>query len=191
MTLLANDFSDPNASPAIAVGGTGGIGDVNSNARGSGARYNAGKPDLSLIPLRMIAESLLPDDGFPDMERATAYEVLVMLGHYQETGNVSHLERALSWMVAYWGDCARVFDYGRRKYAAWNWAKGMPWSVPLACAARHLVAILEGKPRDAESGELHFGHVVCNVVMLRLFAATYPEGNDLPSPDLFIARAAA
>ena len=27
------------------------VGDVNSNAKGSGARYNAGKPVLSLIPL--------------------------------------------------------------------------------------------------------------------------------------------
>ena len=28
-----------------------GIGDINSTEKGSGARYNAGKPDLSLIPL--------------------------------------------------------------------------------------------------------------------------------------------
>lgn len=161
------------------------IGDVNSTERGSGARYNDGKPDLSLIPLRMIADSFLPGDGFfADDDKAEAYDVMLFLGKYQETGDVQHLDRALSWMVEYWGDCARVFDYGRKKYAAWNWAKGMPWSVPLACAGRHLVEILRGNPRDSESGELHFGHVMCNVVMLRLFADTYPEGNDLPPPGL-------
>ncbi len=31
-----------------------GIGDVNSNEKGSGARYNVGKPDLSIIPLSTL-----------------------------------------------------------------------------------------------------------------------------------------
>jgi hypothetical protein len=31
-----------------------GIGDVNSDAKGSGARFNTGKPDLSLIPLHLL-----------------------------------------------------------------------------------------------------------------------------------------
>lgn len=161
------------------------IGDVNSSERGSGARYNDGKPAVDLIPLRMIAGSFLPDQGFFDEDdKELAIDVMYFLGMYQETGDTQHLDRALSWMVEYWGDCARVFDYGRKKYAAWNWAKGMPWSVPLACAGRHLIEILRGNPHDDESGELHFGHVMCNVVMLRLFADTYPEGNDLPPPGL-------
>jgi len=29
-------------------------------------------------------------------------------------------------------DEARVWMYGKQKYAAWNWAKGMEWSIPLA-----------------------------------------------------------
>jgi hypothetical protein len=32
------------------------VGDVNSTERGSGARYNAGKPDLSLIPISTLAD---------------------------------------------------------------------------------------------------------------------------------------
>jgi hypothetical protein len=44
-----------------------GIGDVTSSAKGSGARYNNGKPDLSLIPLRMLA-SALSDPGNPRAE---------------------------------------------------------------------------------------------------------------------------
>ena len=112
-----------------------GIGDVNSTAKGSGARYNNGKPDLSLVPL---------------------------------------------WAF---DDCARVFEYGKKKYAAWNWAKGMPWSVPLACALRHLGAIQRGEVDDPESNLPHLGHVMCNIVMLAHYAKYYPEGNDLMSAD--------
>jgi hypothetical protein len=108
------------------------IGDVNSNARGSGARYNDGKVPLELIPL-------------------------------------SSLE-----------DCARVFGYGRRKYAAWNWAKGMQWSVPYGCLLRHMKAWFDGEDNDPESGYPHLGHAMCNLVMLSTFARTYREGDDRP-----------
>ena len=30
-------------------------------------------------------------------------------------------------------DAARVFEYGTRKYAPWNWAKGMTWSSVIGC----------------------------------------------------------
>ncbi len=109
------------------------VGDVNSAARGSGARYNTGKPPLSLVPLVAVE------------------------------------------------DCARVFDYGRRKYASWNWAKGMDWSIPLDCLLRHLLAWQRGEDNDPESGLPHLGHAMCNLVMLSTFARTYPEGDDRAS----------
>jgi hypothetical protein len=108
------------------------IGDVNSTARGSGARYNDGKVALELIP-------------------GVALE-----------------------------DCARVFDYGRKKYAAWNWAKGMQWMVPFGCLLRHLYAWARGEDNDPESGLPHLGHAMCNLVMLSTFARTYREGDDRP-----------
>ena len=108
------------------------IGDVNSSERGSGARFNDGKPDFSLIPLVTLEDE------------------------------------------------ARVWMYGRAKYAAWNWAKGMPWSVPLACALRHLAAFQRGEECDPESGLPHLAHAMCNLRMLTLFANTYPEGDDRP-----------
>ena len=73
-----------------------------------------------------------------------------------------------------------VFEYGARKYAAWNWAKGMPWSVPLGCALRHIDADLSGELYDYESGETHMAHAISNVVMLDYFLNTYPEGDDRP-----------
>lgn len=108
------------------------VGDVFSQERGSGARFNDGKPAYELIP-------------------GIALE-----------------------------DCARVFEYGRRKYAAWNWAKGMAWMVPFGCLLRHLYAWARGEDNDEESGLPHLGHAMCNLVMLTTFAKTYREGDDRP-----------
>jgi hypothetical protein len=70
--------------------------------------------------------------------------------------------------------------HGARKYAAWNWAKGMPWSVPMACALRHIAAWQKGEDIDPESGQPHLAHAMCNLRMLSLYAKTYPEGDDRP-----------
>lgn len=151
----------------------GGIGDIKSAVAGSGARYNAGKPPFELIPLRMLAAS------FPAHEPATV--ALNNLGRWQEGGTRQDLLNALCALgVDGWEECAQVFDYGRAKYAAWNWAKGMPWSVPLACAVRHLRSMLAGQETDPESGWSHRGHVFCNVVMLWTYHDTYQDGDDRP-----------
>lgn len=150
----------------------GGIGDVTSDVKGSGARFNHGKPDLSLIPLGILSRA---------QKDAPASRAMAMLGMYQCTHDTSALYAAIDNLGDDgWSECARVFTYGKAKYAAWNWAKGMPWSVPLACAARHLLAMLRGEDIDPESGEPHRGHVFCNIVMLLQYAVTYQEGNDLP-----------
>lgn len=108
------------------------VGDVQSETRGTGARFNDGKVPLDLIPLSALI------------------------------------------------DCARVFDYGRRKYAAWNWAKGMDWSVPYGCLLRHMAAWFDGEDNDPESGLPHIGHAMCNLVMLATFTRTFREGDDRP-----------
>jgi hypothetical protein len=60
----------------------------------------------------------------------------------------------------------------------------MPWSVPLACATRHLLAMIRGESIDPESGIPHRGLVFCNVVMLYTFGRTYQEGDDRPAAGL-------
>lgn len=112
------------------------IGDVTSDERGSGARFNGGKARLDLVPLQGLE------------------------------------------------DAARVFEYGAQKYAPWNWAKGMAWSVPIGCMMRHLMAIQRGEEIDPESGLPHIGHLMCNALMLATFRHTYPEGNDYGSRHL-------
>ena len=113
-----------------------GIGDINSDAKGTGARYNIDKPDYSLIPLCTLEEE------------------------------------------------ARVWMYGAKKYKAHNWMKGMDWSVPLACALRHLSSWQRGEDIDAESGQPHLAHAMCNLRMLMLYSKTYPEGDDRPPKEL-------
>jgi hypothetical protein len=161
-----------NARPA-------GIGDITSDAKGSGARFNGGKPDFSLVPLTMVA-------GASRSFNRLAVLALEQLGLFQVEHDTAYLFTLLHQLGDEgWEECARVFEYGKRKYAAWNWAKGMPWSVPLACAARHLLAMIRGEDTDPESGEPHRGHVFCNVVMLLQYTKTYTEGNDLPPRGMF------
>jgi len=42
---------------ALGIDRTKGIGDVTSDAKGSGARYNAGKADYSLIPMHLLEDT--------------------------------------------------------------------------------------------------------------------------------------
>jgi hypothetical protein len=170
------------------------VGNVNSNERGSGARYNDGKPALDLVPLRLLAKSYIRDKGLRADEIAVAY-ALEELGFFQERrGDVDRLFNAIQLADhdgEAWNECARVYEYGKRKYAAWNWAKGMNWSVPLACAGRHALAILRGEKTDAESGLPHRGHFMCNLVMLLTFLETYPEGDDRMPASIFNPTPAA
>ena len=125
-----------NAAPGGMTSTSQGVGDVTSEARGSGARFNYGKPDYSLIPLTTMAAE------------------------------------------------ARVWAYGKEKYAAWNWTKGMAWSIPFACLMRHMSAWQAGEECDAESGLPHLAHAMCNLRMLTLYATNYQEGDDRPTKEL-------
>lgn len=158
-----------------------GVGDVNGTEKGSGARFNAGKPDLSLIPLNIIAENIstLPAvDAVKD--DVDLYGVLREVHEFQFTGHKKYLYSAILACSSAWGECADVFTFGKKKYSAWNWRRGMLWSIPLACIARHALKLSEGEILDADSGLPHRGHIMCNLVMLIEFCENYKEGNDLP-----------
>lgn len=146
-----------------------------SENKGGGLRHDAGKPDYSLVPLRLMLPTLQsPNDG-----AAWVLPVLRLLAAWQERSGTSNLAKA--WNVLgqeAWAECTQVFTFGASKYAAWNWARGMPWSKPFACAVRHCLAILRGEDTDPESGLPHRGHLACNLVMLLTYAETYPEGDD-------------
>lgn len=149
------------------------IGDLNSNERGSGARFNSGKPDLSLIP-----PLLLPCENDEHEELLRAMDAIMF------QGNIAPTAQALKDYYEIYdasGAVANVFEYGKQKYAAWNWAKGMNWSIPVACTLRHADQLwYRGEVLDPESGLPHIGHIGCNLIMLLHYFDNYPEGNDLP-----------
>lgn len=158
-----------------------GIGDVNSNAKGSGARYNADKPDLAQIPLAQWCVYFAGTKLVPEF----ALDILKILSDKWQlpSGYRSHGDLEEMWVDVIqtippdaMRSAARVFSYGARKYAQWNWTKGMDWSIPVACALRHLLALTEREYMDDESGEHHIGHFVCNILMLAWFQEFYPEG---------------
>lgn len=160
-----------------------GIGDINSTAKGSGARYNNGKAPLELIPTSIIVPFFQNNESLTDAQQR-ALRALDALGMFQaREGGVYDVLRELG---DHWEGCAEVFYYGRRKYTEWNWAKGMKWSVPIGCAARHLMAIIRGEETDPESGLPHVGHVYCNVVMLLTYASTFTEGDDRPAKGMLL-----
>lgn len=80
---------------------------------------------------------------------------------------------------------ARVFMGGKLKYAEWNWAKGMEWSAPMDCIIRHLIKFWWlGEDEDADTGESHLDHVICNLLMLKHYTSAFKEGDDRPDLEL-------
>lgn len=155
------------------------VGDVNSNEKGSGARFNDGKVPLHFIPVNLWAEywgvkhrgdgAPAIIDGLSEWQRRAlpASEVLKMVP------------------VEWFHEAARVFEFGSKKYASWNWAKGMVWSIPLGCILRHFEAIFQGELDDPESGLQHAGHIVCNLIMLVHYEDFYREGDNRPEANIF------
>ena len=149
------------------------VGDLDSNAIGTGARKSDGKPPLELIP---VSHWLVLWRG--DLQ-AEFIDCMESLAAWQE-GDDQAIWDALLAMHRHWGESIKAFDYGRRKYAAWNWAKGMPWGVPLGCILRHMQKIGRGQRIDEESGASHAGCIVCNLHMLAWYLDHYRDGDDRP-----------
>lgn len=69
---------------------------------------------------------------------------------------------------------ADVFNFGRRKYSAWNWV-GLSKSRLFGAALRHLIAYWRGEDLDPETELPHLDHALCCVMMLR---STLSRGRD-------------
>lgn len=153
------------------------VGDLDSNRKGTGARKSEGKPELDLIPVAHWLElwrGTLEAQGNFDL-----VDVLESLAAWQ-SGDDDAVRDALLRMELHWPAAVSVFEYGKVRYAAWNWAKGMPWSVPLGCILRHISRIVAGETEDKDSGGSHKGCVTCNLHMLVWYLDHYREGDDRP-----------
>ena len=161
------------------------VGDIDSDLKGTGARYNNGKPDYSLVLLHDLAE-FISNSEYNLCVNDYLFDTLTSLASFQETHDERFLKAALQELgIRAFEESTYVFTYGAAKYKSWNWCKGMAWSVPLACAVRHLLAAIQGQEYDEESKRLHIGHVVCNILMLLHYSRHYKEGNDLPPLSCF------
>lgn len=166
------------------------VGDVNSEAKGSGARFNANKTPYDMLPLKLILDWCA---DYTDADHP-AQELLAHMGRWQ-AGEDGALDDALAATCAQPFDlfsfaaCAEVFQHVTTRpvkpYPKWNWTKGMAWSVPLGCVVRHALAWISGQQDDPETGKSHLAHIQCNLLMLKLYQKTYTEGDDRPPKGRF------
>lgn len=171
------------------------IGSIESQEKGSGARANAGKPRWELMPLSQIVWLLFRDVCVNplDPNLTTKLEVLVNeLSYFQRYADAKAAQSVLKHSFMYLreqlntdftGTCEeiiRVWEHGEKKYASFNWMKGMPWSSVVGAYMRHIQWLLKGEAIDKESGLHHGAHLVCNAMMMVHFVEYYPDGNDLP-----------
>lgn len=61
---------------------------------------------------------------------------------------------------------AEVFTYGAKKYADWNWSKGIEYSRLYGALNRHMSAWYKGENTDSETGKSHLAHAGCCIMML-------------------------
>lgn len=157
------------------------VGDINSSAKGSAARANAGKLPLDLMPISHLC--------FPHSFANSFYTFWLDIEAF-ELRNITATKLAENYMLACaawlsWNPAdviekvTRVLERGAIKYAAWNWAKGQNWSVCIGSMKRHLWAYsVRGEELDSESGLHHLAHVGANILFLSFFETYYRQGDD-------------
>lgn len=162
------------------------VGDLNSKEMGSGARKSEGKPDYGLIYSPHLIQVLSHDIKTFDTQKA----FLEAMGRFQLYAKKEDITEAYHYAIqlvdadfnySELDDVAKVFTYGTKKYNAFNWMTGMPWSVCIGCIHRHFLKhYAQGELLDDESGESHIAHIICNLQMLLFYVDHYQDGNDLP-----------
>lgn len=177
--LLGAPVSEEKPEDAVPA-----VGDIHSEAKGTGARFNNGKVPVEMIPVWIISYvTKLYGSSACDRREQQAWDALHACGEWQRGARPLYDAMVLLGSEAL-EEAARVFHHATTRpvkpYPMWNWMKGMPWSVPTGCAVRHLLAILRGEENDPETGLPHRGHAMCNLIMLAQYESTYREGDDRP-----------
>lgn len=75
-----------------------------------------------------------------------------------------------------------VLEFGAKKYAAFNWQKGLKVTEICESLKRHLDSFMEGEDIDPESLLSHIGHIQCNSLFLSWMIKNRPDLDDRYKP---------
>lgn len=75
-------------------------------------------------------------------------------------------------------EVARVFAFGAKKYATFNWAKGIGWLRVMSAVLRHCYQWLAGQDKDPETSLSHLAHAVCGLLFLLEYSNSHKELDD-------------
>ena len=76
---------------------------------------------------------------------------------------------------------ARVFGFGARKYARFNYRGGIEYLRLYGAALRHLFSWYMREDNDPETGESHLLHAMCSIIMLHEMTKIRPDLDDRPT----------
>jgi|SRR5579863_1275294 len=77
----------------------------------------------------------------------------------------------------------KILMFGKQKYDAWNWSKGIKYSRVYDALNRHMTAWFAGEEVDPETGLSHVYHAMCNAMFLAHYISNpekYKEFDDRP-----------
>lgn len=100
-----------------------------------------------------------------------------------QVGGARYNTGKLSWGLLSWPalrELVKVLEFGRAKYAAWNWSNGLSWTETFESLQRHLLAWYTGEDKDPETGLSHIAHVLCNAMFLMHFVLFGTGRDDRP-----------
>lgn len=98
-----------------------------------------------------------------------------------KTGGLRYNETKPEWSLVDYDaleSMVRVLEYGKKKYSAFNWKKGLPYTSTIESMLRHIYAFLDGEDLDPESGLPHTGHIMCNAMFLSYYYEFQREQDD-------------
>src|SRR5690242_15180617 len=77
-------------------------------------------------------------------------------------------------------EVAKALQFGAKKYASWNWAKGISYSRVLGAILRHVFAYMKGEDKDPETGISHIAHAACGCLFILHYEKFNTKFDDRP-----------